>query len=187
MYVSIVSDGLRAPSARDASDKLSAQLAHILYAYYYTTVEVFVSCVFIVQKCYLCCTMSASCTKHVACTFDKEFFILSFFFQMSAEQFTPRHTSQREWCSCSGVKVSLPSWPPSSRSPPRQESYSPSTSLNTGNPSVTIPLFGSQLLLFFFFCTALLPRVTKHSHFKLDPEMKSHNTGSCLQMAVDEV
>jgi len=70
--------------------------------------------------------------------------------QMLGEQFTPRHTSQKEWCNCSGVKVSLPSWPPSSRSPLHQESYSPSTSQNTGNQSVIPFIFGLQLP----FCTS---------------------------------
>lgn len=64
--------------------------------------------------------------------------ISTLFLQMLGEQFTPLHTSQRKWCSCSRGKVSLPSWPPSSRSPPRQESFSPSTSRNTGNPSVIL-------------------------------------------------
>lgn len=106
-------------------------------------------------------------------------FHFTLFLQMLGEQFTPRHTSQRKWCSCSGVKVSLPSWPPSSRSPPHQESYSPSTSQNTGNPSI---------ILFILACgTTLLPRVTERSRFKLNPEMNSHLTHSCLQMAVDEV
>lgn len=80
--------------------------------------------------------------QHITCEKCLDILIISLHstlsIQMLGEQFTPRHTSQRKWCSCSGVKVSLPSWPPSSRSPPRRESYSPSTSQNTGNPSIIL-------------------------------------------------
>lgn len=93
----------------------------------------------------------------------------------------PRHTSRREWCSSSGVKVSLPSWPPSSRSPPRQESYSPSMNQNTGNPSVILFIFRSLLLL----PTTLPLRFTEHSGLKLNPEMNLRITHGCLRMAVD--
>lgn len=80
--------------------------------------------------------------RHIACEKSWHKLMISFhfilFLQMLGEQFTPQHTSQKKWYSCSGVKVSLPSWLPSSRSPPRQESYSPSTSQNTGNPAVIL-------------------------------------------------
>lgn len=80
--------------------------------------------------------------QHIASEKDLHKLMISFhftlFLQMLGEQFMPRHTSRREWCNCSGVKVSLPSWPPSSRSPPRQESSSPSTNQNTGKPSVIL-------------------------------------------------
>lgn len=87
--------------------------------------------------------------------------------QMSGELFTPRHTSRRGWCSSSGVKVSLPSWPPSSRSPPRRESYSPSMNQNTGNPFVILFVLRSLLLL----RTTSPPRFTERSGLKLNPEM----------------
>lgn len=95
--------------------------------------------------------------------------VLLFFspFQMLGEPFMPRHTSRRGWCSSSGVKMSLPSWPPSSRSPPRQESYSPSMNQNTGNPSVI--LFVLRLLL--LLRTTSPPRFTECSGLKLNPEM----------------
>lgn len=76
-------------------------------------------------------------------------FHFTLFLQMLGEQFTPRHTSRRKWCSCSGVKASLPSWPPSSRSLPRLESYSPSTSQNTGNPSVILFILACSAFFFF--------------------------------------
>lgn len=87
--------------------------------------------------------------------------------QMSGELFTPRHTSRRGWCSSSGVKVSLPSWPPSSRSPPRRESYSPSMNQNTGNPFVILFVLRSLRLL----RTTSPPRFTERSGLKLNPEM----------------
>lgn len=136
------------------------------------------------------CVTGLICVSHFCQVYTEEAvslhkLMISFHFtlfpQMLGEQFTPRHTLQRKWCSCSEVKVSLPSWPPSSRSPLHQESYSPSTSQNTGNPSI---------ILFILACSsfsAQLPRITECSRFKLNPEMNCHLTHSCLQMAVDEV
>lgn len=124
--------------------------------------------------------------KYVASQeFSRSHGLLSFCFfppQMLVEPFMRRHTSRREWCSSSGVKVSSPSWPPSSRSPPRQESSSPSMNQNTGNPSVILSVFHSLLLLL-----PLPPRFSECSGLKWNPEMNLRITHGCLQMAVDVV
>lgn len=104
--------------------------------------------------------------------------------QMLGELFMPQHTSRRGWCSSSGVEVSLPSWPPSSRSPPHQESYSPSMNQNTGNPSVI--LFVLRLLL--LLRTTSPPRFTERSGLKLNPEINWRIThGRWLLMCRSQV
>lgn len=98
--------------------------------------------------------------------------------QMLGEPFTRRHTSRREWCSSSTAKVSLPSWPPSSRSPPRQESSSPSMNPNTGNPAVILPACRPPLLLVRLYLRAS-PSI---SGWKWNPETNLRIAAVCRKL-----
>lgn len=75
--------------------------------------------------------------------------------------------------------MSLPSWPPSSRSPPRRESYSPSMNQNTGNPFVILFVLRSLLLLRFDFTSSV--RWALRVEIKPGDELAYHSR----QVAVD--